>query len=236
MLFFTLAKRWYVLNVWQAPLKQTLFGILLFILGVAMGVTLFMNASFAKDDKDKRKAAKPATQEALHDHLNRYTLAAGTTFVTTLETPLSSESNQVNDTLEMRLIHDVWVGNEVVIDKGSRFIGHVEKLVPPFQGRDALMRLQVHALETLEGEVTVMEGTPFSNIDDAGKMGGDATQPYAGRLIRYDVWGIGMYNRVMPAGPRAMGLHTYLRPGQLMRVRLDAPLTLVRSTDTRNWL
>jgi hypothetical protein len=226
----------YIKYVRRASFKHNLFRAVVFLLGVAMGVALLMNTSQAKDDKDKRKAAKPAMQETLHDHLNRYTLAPGTTFVTTLETPLSSELNQVNDTLEMRLIHDVWVDNKIVIDKGSRFIGHVEKLVPPLQGRDALIRLQVHALETLDGEITLMEGTPFSAMDDAGKVGGEATQPYAGRLIRYEVWGIGMYNRVMPAGPRAMGLHTFLRPGQLMRVRLDAPLTLVRSTDTRNWL
>jgi hypothetical protein len=207
-------------------------------LSILMGTSVLRPNFAAGDDdkKDKRKAAPPAVREELHEHLERYTLAPGTTFVTTLETPVHSAYNQVNDVIEMRIIHDVWVGNRVVIDKGSRFIGHVAKLEAPIQGRDAELTLTVHALETLDGELSLMEGTPYMALDDAGKMGGEVTQPYAGRLVRYEVWGIGMYNRVMPAGPRAMGLHTQLRPGQLVRIRLDEPLTLVRSAHPKNWL
>jgi hypothetical protein len=107
--------------------------------------------------------------------------------------------------------------------------GHIEDVLAPMQGRDAIMKIKAHALETLEGQEMPLEATLFTSMEDAGSIGGKVTQPMNGRLVRYEIMGIGMINRVMPEGPRAMGGHQRLRPGQLIRIRLDAPLTIIHS-------
>ncbi|XVJ50557.1 MAG: hypothetical protein HEQ32_00050 [Vampirovibrio sp.] len=183
-------------------------------------------STLAADEKDKRKAAPPTQVEALADGSWQYTFAIGTTFVSSLEAYISTQTNQVNDTFTMRTIHDVWVNNQKTLPKGTRFYGRIEAITPPIQGRNAILKIKAYALETLGGEVIPLEGTLFANTEDAGVEGGEVTQPMNGRLVRYEIMGLGMINRVMPEGPRAMGVNQILSTGQLLRVRLDAPLQL----------
>ncbi len=185
--------------------------------------------TFADDGKDKRKSASPAKIEVIDAKTSQYTLAVGTTFVSSLEAMLNTQYNQPNDSFSMRIIHDVWVNNQKVLPKGTRVYGHIEDVMAPMQGRDAIMKIKAHALETLEGEEIPLDATLFTSMEDAGLMGGKVTKPMNGRLIRYEIMGIGMINRVMPEGPRAMGEHQRMTPGQLIRIRLDAPLTIIHS-------
>ena len=184
---------------------------------------------WADDEKDQRKAAPPATVKILDARRSQYTLAKGTTFLSRLEGVLSTQYNQPNDTFSMRIIHDVWVDNQKVLPKGTRVYGHIEDIIAPIQGREAIMKIKAHAYELFEGEQKPMQGTLFTSMEDAGSIGGKVTQPMNGRLIRYEIMGIGMINRVMPEGPRAMGEHQRMSPGQLIRIRLDAPLTIIHS-------
>ncbi len=200
---------------------------ILFFLGVNVCFTPFF--SWADDDKDKRKSAPPATIKVLDAKTSQYTLAAGTTFVSSLEAMLNTQVNQPNDPFSLRIIHDVWVNNQKILPKGSRVYGHVEDVMAPMQGRDAILKIKAHALETLEGEEIPIEATLFTSMEDAGLIGGNVTQPMNGRLVRYEIMGIGMINRVMPEGPRAMGKHQRMTPGQLIRIRLDAPLMIIHS-------
>jgi len=198
-------------------------------------VAPFYQVSLAKKT-DERPAAKDALITPKYEGLTSYTLAKGTTFITTLETPLNTAFNQQDDTFRMRVIHNTWIDENIVIHKGATFIGHVEEVRQPMQGKNAELKIIPHGLETLEGEEIPVMATIFSAIKDQGKVGGEVTQPVNARLIRYDVWGIGHYNRVMPAGPRAMGEHKSFRPGQMLRVRLDQPLILVVDSNKDTWL
>lgn len=201
----------------------------LLILGLLYGMLGNPLNANADDDKDKRKSAPPATVKVINAKTSQYTLAAGTTFISSLEAMLNTQYNQPNDSFSMRIIHDVWVNNQKVLPKGTRVYGHIEDVLAPMQGRDAIMKIKAHALETLGGQEMPLEATLFTSMEDAGSIGGKVTQPMNGRLVRYEIMGIGMINRVMPEGPRAMGGHQRLRPGQLIRIRLDAPLTIIHS-------
>jgi hypothetical protein len=183
----------------------------------------------ADDEKDKRNSAPPATIQVINAKTSAYTLASGTTFVSSLETLLTTQYNQPNDAFSLRLIHDVWVNNQKILPKGTRIEGYVEESIAPIQGRDAILKLKAHTLHTLDDHTLPLQATLFTSRDDAGLTGGKVTQPMNGRLVRYEIMGLGMINRVMPEGPRAMGEHQRLNPGQLIRIRLDAPLTVIHS-------
>jgi hypothetical protein len=208
--------------------------LLLILMLITASVSLSPN-SFAKKD-DERKTAKDTIIAPKYEGLTSYTIPAGTTFITTLETPLNTAFNQTDDTFRMRIIHNTWVDENIVIHKGATFVGHVEEVRQPMQGKNAELKIIPHGLETMEGEEVPIMATIFTAKKDKGTIGGEVTQPVNARLIRYEVWGIGQYNRVMPAGPRAMGQHKSFRPGQMLRVRLDKPLTLVVDTDKSDWL
>ena len=178
----------------------------------------------AGEDKDKRKAAPPADLVIVSDEVSQITLAQGTTFVASMEASISTAYNQPNDTFSLRVIHDVWVENRKIMPKGTRIHAHIQDVISPIQGRDAILKIKAHALETLDGDLFPIEGTLYTSMEDAGVQGGGVTQPMNGRLVRYEIMGIGMINRVMPEGPRAMGQHQTMKPGQLVRLRLDNPV------------
>ena len=113
--------------------------------------------------------------------------------------------------------------------KGTRIHAHIQDVISPIQGRDAILKIKAHALETLDGDLFPIEGTLYTSMEDAGVQGGGVTQPMNGRLVRYEIMGIGMINRVMPEGPRAMGQHQKMKPGQLVRLRLDTPVKVFHS-------
>lgn len=183
----------------------------------------------AGEDKDKRKSAPPAEVLLVSDEVSQITLARGTTFVASMEASISTAYNQPNDTFSLRIIHDVWVENRKIMPKGTRIHAHIQDVIPPIQGRDAILKIKAHALETLDGELLPIEGTLYTSMEDAGVQGGGVTQPMNGRLVRYEIMGIGMINRVMPEGPRAMGQHQKMKPGQLVRLRLDTPVKVFHS-------
>jgi hypothetical protein len=189
----------------------------------------------AKKD-DERQSAKPVIVQPQQNGVVFYTLAENTTFVTTLETPLNTRNNQANDTFQMRSVYDTWLNEQIVIPKGSLFTGVVSQASFPVEGKNGELKLKVTQLELPTGQRLATEGSIFTNKEDKNKMGGETTQPVNARLIRYEVWGIGQYNRVMPAGSRAMGNHRHLPVGQMLRVRLDKPLTIQVETDPEDWL
>jgi hypothetical protein len=202
-----------------------------FLTCLCFGVAFYCSPTHAEDDKDKRKAAPAAEVHVLSEEVNQITVGVGTTFVASMEGYISTEYNQPNDTFSLRIIHDVWVQNRKILNKGTRIHAHIQDVIPPIQGRDAILKIQAHGLETLEGELFPIEGTLYTSMEDAGVQGGGVTQPMNGRLVRYEIMGIGMINRVMPEGPRAMGQHQKMIAGQLVRLRLDAPLKLLHSLD-----
>ncbi len=176
--------------------------------------------------EDKFPTAKPANIERRHEALKHYTLQAGTVFLATNQTPLSTQHNQVGDMVEVRLMKDIWIDNQCVLDKTTTFYGTLTTLEPPLKGRDGILSVKFHEAELPNGErlpIVAKLMTP----NKKGTLGGDVTEPTQYKLVRYDVLGVGMYNRAWKTGERAMGKHTEAKAGEIFRIALETPLSVV---------
>lgn len=176
--------------------------------------------------EDKFPTAKRAIVEQRHDELKHYTLQAGTILLATNQTPLSTQYNQVGDPVEVRLMKDVWIEESVVLTKSTRLFGSVSVVEPPLYGRDAILSVRFYEAELENGEripIVAKVVTP----NKKSSFGGDVTEPTQYKLVRYEVWGLGMYNRAWKTGERALGKQTELKVGEIFRVGLEAPMELV---------
>jgi len=180
--------------------------------------------------EDKFPTAKPANVERRHEELKHYTLQAGTVFLATNQTPLSTKYNQVGDAIEVRLMKDIWIDNQLVLTTQTKFFGSVAALEQPLHGRDGIISLKFHEAELPNGErmpILAKLVTP----NKKGTLGGEVTEPTQYKLVRYEVWGLGMYNRAWKTGELALGKHTEAKAGEIFRVALETPLELVLPID-----
>lgn len=176
--------------------------------------------------EDKFPTAKRAIVEQRHDELKHYTLQAGTILLATNQTPLSTQYNQVGDPVEVRLMKDVWIEESIVLTKSTRLFGSVSVVEPPLYGRDAILSVRFYEAELENGErVPIVAKVVTPNKKSS--FGGEVTEPTQYKLVRYEVWGLGMYNRAWKTGERALGKQTEVKVGEIFRVGLEAPMELV---------
>jgi hypothetical protein len=176
--------------------------------------------------EDKFPTAKRAIVEQRHDELKHYSLQAGTILLTTNQTPLSTQYNQVGDPVEVRLMKDVWIEESIVLTKSTRLFGSVSVVEPPVYGRDAILSVRFYEAELENGErVPIVAKVVTPNKKSS--FGGEVTEPTQYKLVRYEVWGLGMYNRAWKTGERALGKQTEVKVGEIFRVGLETPMELV---------
>jgi hypothetical protein len=197
------------------------------LIGLLLINILLINISLPADAADdKFPTAKRAIVEQRHDELKHYSLQAGTILLATNQTPLSTQYNQVGDPVEVRLMKDVWIEESIVLTKSTRLFGSVSVVEPPLYGRDAILSVRFYEAELENGErVPIVAKVVTPNKKDT--FGGDVTEPTQYKLVRYEVWGLGMYNRAWKTGERALGKQTELKVGEIFRVGLEAPMELV---------
>ena len=176
--------------------------------------------------EDKFPTAKRAIVEQRHDELKHYSLQAGTILLATNQTPLSTQYNQVGDPVEVRLMKDVWIEESIVLTNSTRLFGSVSVVEPPVYGRDAILSVRFYEAELENGErVPIVAKVVTPNKKSS--FGGEVTEPTQYKLVRYEVWGLGMYNRAWKTGERALGKQTEVKVGEIFRVGLEAPMELV---------
>ena len=147
-------------------------------------------------------------------------------FLATNQTPLSTKYNQVGDAVEVRLMKDIWIDNQEVLTQETKFYGSIITLEQPIHGRDGIISIRFHEAELPNGKrmpIVAKLVTP----NKKGTLGGEVTEPTQYKLVRYEVWGLGMYNRAWKTGELAMGKHTEAKAGEIFRVALETPLELV---------
>ena len=175
--------------------------------------------SWAGDD-----ASAPGVQVQERDEVVLYQFPAGTQFLTLAETPIHTAQHGLNALAEARLVHDVYIGERQVLSRASRFWGHVSKLEPPIEGRDAILEIRLHELELANGErlklsahIKTKQGTDW---------GGGLTKGTKTRKVLHKVYGVGAYAKLVETGPRAMGRHLKVDPGEYWRIVLDSPVVV----------
>jgi hypothetical protein len=204
----------------------------LFSLAIALSLGLLTASTPLYAEKDSRPSAHPVTVNTqAHDELTRITFPIGATLLVSSESHLSTLTNQVNDVITARLQQNIWVNQQLVLPKNTRLIGNISTLNPPLSGRNALIALAFTEALLPNGDRLPLQ-TKLITPNKEGVLGGEPTEPETYRLVRYDVWGIGLYNRAWKVGPLAMGKHIEVPAGETLRLMLTAPLTVVTPTNS----
>jgi len=158
--------------------------------------------------------------------VNRYTLPAGSAFQVLLETPVSTAINQVGDPIEAVMTHRLFLSEQIILTRNTHLYGYVSRLEPPLEGKNAILSVHFNKMtlengETLAIDAHVNTGNP-EHIWGGGSTPG--TRPVRSTQRVYE---IGEYNRIVYAGPRAMGAQIQFKPGEFWPVVLERPLVLV---------
>lgn len=155
-----------------------------------------------------------------------------------LETPLSSEHNDVEDRVDARVTRDVMAGGRVAIPAGSRMIGHVTFVEPGGKLRErARLGVRFHTVVLAGGlrvplrtETIVREGDAPSGAS-ARKIGGAA----AGGAILGAIIGGGKGAAIGGAAGAGAGTaavmagdrrHATLPAGTTLTARLSEPVVI----------
>ena len=169
----------------------------------------------------------PAVRSEPDPRFIQYTLPAGSAFQVLLQSPLDTSINQAQDPVEAIMDHNLYLGEELILPKNTRFKGMVAQLDPPIQGRNGILRVIFTDMFLNNGEILPITAHVRTERPDH-QWGGEATRGTKPVLSTQRVMGIGEYNRVVYAGPRAMGQHIKIPPGEHWIIILDQPLTILK--------
>jgi len=157
----------------------------------------------------------------------QYTLPQGSAFQVLLQTPLDTGINQLNDPVEVIMDHDLYLGEELVLHKNTRFKGVIDRLEPPLQGRNAILHVSFNEIDTDNGDrLPIVAHVRTERW--AHDWGGELTPGTKPLLSTQRVYELGEYNRVVMGGPRAMGSQVTILPGEHWTIILDQPLNLLK--------
>jgi hypothetical protein len=167
----------------------------------------------------------PVASISTEEVMSTYTFRPGTVFLCLAQTPVHTGQNQLNDPVEGRLVHDVYVGERTVIRSAVRFVGHISVLEPPIEGRDAILGIRMDRIELPGGE-SIPVRAYVDTGDPSHTWGGGLTEGTVPKAVQFRVWGIGEYNKTVMSGPRQPGREYKVDLGEYWRVVLEQPLSV----------
>lgn len=172
----------------------------------------------------------PVDRSEPDERFVQYTLPPGTAFQVLLQTPIDTGINQVDDPVEAIMANNLYLLEELMLAKNTRFTGSIKRLDPPIQGMDAILEVTFNEIILKNGEkMPIVAHVRTERPDHI--WGGKVTKGTKPVLSTQRVWEIGEYNRVVFAGPRAMGTHIKFPPGEHWTLILDKPLTLINARE-----
>ncbi len=157
----------------------------------------------------------------------QYALPAGSAFQILLQTPLSTAINQLKDPVEGVMDHNLYLNEELILTKNTRFTGYISRLVPPIQGRNGILQVMFKEVTTEDGEKLPIVAHVRTERTDH-QWGGEITPGTKPMLSTQRVYGLGEYNRIVFGGPRAMGKEIEILPGEHWILILEQPLVLLK--------
>lgn len=173
----------------------------------------------------KKNPTAPPVATRSDEVLTYVTLQAGTRLLCVAETPIHTAHNAVNDPVEARLVHPVYWRDRVLLPASVRLVGSISQLGLPIAGRDAELTLRFSQVQ-LSPDVSLPIKAHIDAGDGKRGWGGDLTAGSQWKAVQYNVMGIGTYNRHVDTGPRLMGRHYKVEPGEYWLIVLEEPLTV----------
>jgi len=171
------------------------------------------------------KSPPPVKEEAPSEGMTQWTLPAGTPFFVLLQSPIHTQVNQVGDPIEGALAQNVYLYDKLMLSKNTRFKGVISRLEPPLEGRNVILQVRFTDIILENRQALPISGYVMTSLPDH-TWGGELTPGTKPKKITHRVWGIGEYNQIVMQGPRQMGHHIEILPGERWTVILEKPLVL----------
>lgn len=171
--------------------------------------------AFSQDDK--------LSAIDITDH--EYILPVGMPIPLILMDMASTENGFTGQTITSMVAQDIFIGPKKVLSRSDRFLGRIEEIQQPIEGRNAILKLDFNTL-LLESGLRLNVSAMVDTGQKESYWGGELTSGTKTVVIPYSVYRIGSYGRVMYYGPRAMGEHIKFLPGTRITIILKEPLNL----------
>lgn len=190
-------------------------------LGLALGMTVALGASGVVWMGQGWAEPEPV----LEDYA--YEMPKGAIIPVILLDNLSTEIAYVGQPFSAAVAQEVFVGENRILGKQDRVFGTVTRVEKPIEGRNAILEIAFNRIVLADGlEVPVEAGA------DTGQAfpywGGQLTPGTNYRVIPYHIYDVGSYGRAMAFGPREVGIHIFLTPGERVSMVLKQPAILYR--------
>jgi len=202
------------------------FGRLALLACLAFSLHLFQTAAYGEDTP----TPPPVEVNTLDNGYAYYTIPAGSIFHTALHTPIQTSVSQLDDPIEAIITNTIYLDDQVLFEKNTRLYGRILRLEPPIQGRNAIVQVHFNAIKLGGGQIYPVSAHVITEHADHS-WGGELTRGTKPYTVVQKVYGIGQYGRTVYGGPRMMGAHLEFLPGSYWSVKLDKPLTIVKSKD-----
>lgn len=159
-------------------------------------------------------------------HNGSITLPTGTAIRAWLLTELHTATTQLGQPVEAQTSQAIYVGTQVVIQKGTTLLGTVTQSLPPVEGRDAILQVKFDRLVTKNGDMVSIASHVHTQTPEY-VWGGAITPGTEEVIVRHTVLGVGMYNQSTLGGKRGMGKHIQQPIGAPLTIVLDAEQPII---------
>jgi len=142
-----------------------------------------------------------------------------------LQEPVSTETAHVGQPFWAVVGQDIYMDTRKVLGRNDRILGVVETLEQPIEGRNAILKIRFKGLRLSTGVELPLEAYVETG-KDTHSWGGELTEGTQPVVVPYNVYRVGTYGRVMYRGPRKVGNHISLLPGERYIMVLESPVDL----------
>lgn len=157
---------------------------------------------------------------------NEFDIPTGTFIPVISLQEISTAYNDETDTLHFISTNDIFMFEHLVLPKGSKLIGSIEKKNEPIRGTHASMKIFINKMYMPDGFELPLKGYLYTSNNNV--FGGGMTdpesyvkRPHYVRAIGHHFMGAGQYR---PGPVRKMGEHFSIASGTDLLVVLVAPL------------
>jgi hypothetical protein len=154
-----------------------------------------------------------------------YLLPAGLPLRVVLQDKINTETAVEGQPISAWVSQDIFVGTRKLLSKDDRVLGTVRHIEKPIEGRNALMIIGFDQLVLSDG-ISLPMTVSVQTQNDKAYFGGELTPGTKPEIVKYNIWRIGTYGRVVYRGKREMGSHIEMRPGDILYLTLKEPVVL----------
>jgi hypothetical protein len=164
----------------------------------------------------------------LDSRFDAYILSQNMALQVVLQTPISTDVNQVGDPIEGSINHNVYVGTTLLIPHGTRLFGQVTRLEAAAEGKDGVLAVRFNSILMQDSQESIPISAHVKTEEADHTWGGYATRGTIAYSSTQRAWYTGEYNRTVYGGKWRVGEHIIQSPGEFWTVVLDTPITVVK--------